>query len=103
MQYSRIGDVIEGKKLDCKIREVNSTFSPVQQPVPDPKCNTDMLIIDDADIEREFLVTSMFVMDVGDEVCWWRILVTNIRCFDKKSVRNQHSKNVTNIAKSSPT
>ena len=54
MQYSRIGDVIEGKKLDCKIREVNSTFSPVQQPVHDPKCNTDMLIIDDADIQREF-------------------------------------------------
>ena len=67
MQYSRIGDVIEGKKLDCKIREVNSTFSPVQQPVPDPKCNTDMLIIDDADIEREFSVTLMLVTNIGDK------------------------------------
>ena len=54
MQYSKIGDVIEGKKLDCKIREVNSTFSPVQQPVHDPKCNSDMLIIDDVDIQRKF-------------------------------------------------
>ena len=67
MQYSRIGDVIEGKKLDCKIREVNSTFSPVQQPVPDPKCNTNMLIIDDADIEREFSVTLMLVTNIGDK------------------------------------
>ena len=54
MQYSRIGDVIEGKKLDCKIGEVNTTFSPVQQPVPNPKCNADMLIIDDADIQRKY-------------------------------------------------
>ena len=54
MQYSRIGDVIEGKKLDCKIGEVNSTFSPVQQPVPNPKCNADMLIIDDPNIHRKF-------------------------------------------------
>ena len=54
MQYSKIGDVIEGKKLDCKIGEVNSTFSPVQQPVPNPKCNADMLIIDDADIQRKY-------------------------------------------------
>lgn len=54
MQYSRIGDVIEGKKLDCKIKEVNSTFSPIQQPDQDPKCNTDMLIIDDVDIQRKF-------------------------------------------------
>ena len=61
MQYSRIGDVIEGKKLDCKIKEVNSTFSPVQQPVHDPKCNTDMLIIDDADIQREFSELQYFL------------------------------------------
>ena len=63
MQYSRIGDVIEGKKLDCKIGEVNSTFSPVQQPVPNPKCNADMLIIDDADIQRKyrFLYPHQFV------------------------------------------
>ena len=74
MQYSRIGDVIEGKKLDCKIREVNSTFSPVQQPVPDSKCNSDMLIIDDADIEREFSAKSMLVTDVEGR----RMLVTNI-------------------------